>query len=51
MILGNGTIEFDEFLEMVGRRKKDTDEVSELREAFRVLDRDNDGRLTADEMR
>ena len=36
---------------MMARRRKDTDEVSELREAFRVLDRDGDGKLSASEMR
>jgi Ca2+-binding EF-hand superfamily protein len=33
---GNGTIEFEEFLQMMSRKMKDTDSEQELREAFQV---------------
>ncbi len=35
---GSGTIEFPEFLEMMGRKLKDVDSEFEIREAFRVFD-------------
>lgn len=35
-ILGNGTIDFPEFLTMMARKMKDTDSEEEIREAFRV---------------
>lgn len=36
LILGNGTIDFPEFLTMMARKMKDTDSEEEIREAFRV---------------
>lgn len=33
---GNGTIEFEEFLQMMSRKMKDSDSEQELREAFQV---------------
>lgn len=38
-ILGNGTIDFPEFLTMMARKMKDTDSEEEIREAFRVFDK------------
>lgn len=39
---GNGTIEFNEFLQMMSKKMKGADGEDELREAFRwVGDRDN----------
>lgn len=35
VILGNGTIEFNEFLQMMSKKMKDADSEEELREAFR----------------
>ena len=33
---GNGTIEFEEFLQMMSRKMKDSDSEQELREAFQA---------------
>ena len=41
--LGNGTIDFPEFLTMMARKMKDTDTEDEIREAFRVFDKDGNG--------
>uniref|UniRef100_T1K1M3 EF-hand domain-containing protein n=1 Tax=Tetranychus urticae TaxID=32264 RepID=T1K1M3_TETUR len=47
----NGTIEFNEFLHMMSRKMKETDKEEELREAFRVFDRNGDGFINAAELR
>ena len=39
--VGNGTIDFPEFLTMMARKMKDTDSEEEIREAFRVFDKVN----------
>jgi len=36
VILGNGTIDFPEFLTMMARKMKDTESEEKIREAFRV---------------
>ena len=41
---GNGTIDFPEFLTMMARKMKDTDSEEEIREAFRVFDKDGNGK-------
>ena len=43
MCEGNGTIDFDEFLNMMAKKMKETDSEEELREAFRVFDKDGNG--------
>ena len=48
---GNGVICFDEFLGMMAKKVKHSDRVSEIKEAFKVLDRDNDGFITAQELK
>ena len=48
---GNGTIDFEEFLLMMARKMKDTDSEEELREAFRVFDKDGNGFISAAELR
>src|ERR1700677_4130406 len=48
---GNGTIDFPEFLTMMARKMKDTDSEEEIREAFKVFDRDNNGFISAAELR
>ncbi|CAM1311893.1 Uncharacterised protein g5829 [Pycnogonum litorale] len=48
---GNGTIEFNEFLQMMSKKMKDTDNEEELKEAFRVFDKNNDGFISASELR
>ena len=40
LMLGNGIIDFPEFLTMMARKMKDTDSEEEIREAFRVFDKD-----------
>ena len=42
---------FDEFLGMMAKKVKHSDRVSEIKEAFKVLDRDNDGFITAQELK
>uniref|UniRef100_A0A8C6G6P8 EF-hand domain-containing protein n=1 Tax=Mus spicilegus TaxID=10103 RepID=A0A8C6G6P8_MUSSI len=41
----NGTIDFPEFLTMMARKMKDTDSEEEIREAFRVFDKDDNALL------
>ena len=48
---GNGTVEFPEFLELMGKKMKDTDTEEELVEAFKVFDRDGNGLITFIELR
>jgi calmodulin len=36
-------LEFDEFLQMMAKKMKETDGEEELREAFRVFDKDGNG--------
>ncbi|CAF3942809.1 unnamed protein product [Rotaria sordida] len=48
---GNGTIDFPEFLTMMARKMKDTDSEEEIREAFRVFDKDGHGFISAAELR
>jgi uncharacterized protein YneF (UPF0154 family) len=48
---GSGSIEFDEFLSMMGRKVQQADSESELRAAFAVFDRDNSGTISAEELR
>ena len=42
---------FAEFLTMMARKMKDTDSEEEIREAFKVFDRDNNGFISAAELR
>ena len=48
---GNGTIDFPEFLTMMAKKLKDTDTEEEIREAFRVFDKDGNGFISAAELR
>ena len=48
---GNGTIDFPEFLTMMARKMKDADTEEEIREAFRVFDKDSNGFISAAELR
>ena len=47
---GNGTIEFDEFLYMMSRQMREGDTEEEIIDAFRVFDKDEDGKITAAEL-
>ena len=51
LFLGNGTIDFPEFLTMMAKKMKDTDSEEELKEAFRVFDKDGNGYISAAELR
>ena len=49
-IVGNGTIDFGEFVQMMSRKVQDADTEAELREAFSVFDKDGDGFIGAREL-
>jgi len=48
---GSGTVDFSEFLAMMARKMRDTDSEEEIREAFRVFDKDGNGFISAAELR
>jgi len=48
---GNGTIEFDEFLSMMMKKAGEVDEEADLREAFKIFDRDKDGFISMTELK
>ena len=48
---GNGTIEFPEFLEMMKQKSSEVDQESDLREAFKIFDRDKDGYIDMKELK
>lgn len=48
---GNGSIEFPEFLAMMARKMKESNTEDDIRDAFRVFDTDNDGFISARELR
>lgn len=47
---GNGTIEFGEFLNVMARKMKENDADEELKEAFKVFDKDQDGHISPNEV-
>jgi calmodulin len=48
---GNDTIDFTEFLALMSRQMRQSDIEEELKQTFRVFDRDNDGFITPQELR
>merc|ERR1711997_1046624 len=48
---GNGTIEFEEFLSMMKQKANEVDEEADLREAFKIFDRDKDGYISMKELK
>ncbi|KAA3486406.1 hypothetical protein Goshw_019056 [Gossypium schwendimanii] len=48
---GNGTIEFGEFLNLMATKMKEAEAEDELKEAFRVFDKDQDGYISPYELR
>jgi hypothetical protein len=47
----SGTIEFNDFLNLMARKIKDADTEEEIKEAFRVFDKDQKGTISAAELR
>ncbi|NWQ72140.1 CALMS protein, partial [Neopipo cinnamomea] len=48
---GSGAVDFPEFLSLMARRMRDADGEEEIREAFRVFDKDGNGYISAAELR
>ncbi|XP_017148841.2 neo-calmodulin [Drosophila miranda] len=48
---GNGSIELEEFAFMIIRKMHDTNHEDELRDAFRVFDKENNGYITSSELK
>ena len=48
---GNGFLNFNDFLSIMARRKKDTSVEEDIIEAFKVFDRDGNGFISSEEMR
>ncbi|KAH6558451.1 hypothetical protein KP509_1Z063000 [Ceratopteris richardii] len=48
---GKGTIDFNTFLPLMARKMKDTDSEEELKEAFKVFDKERNGFISAAELR
>ena len=49
-ITGNGEIYFPEFITMMAKKMKDTDSEDEIREAFKVFDKDGNDFISAAEL-
>ena len=49
--IGNGSIDFPEFLSMMAGKVKDVDTAEELRQVFLVFDKDKDGFINARELK
>ena len=47
----DGQVNYEEFVTMMARKMKDTDSEEEIREAFRVFDKDGNGFISAAELR
>mmetsp|Transcript_12836 Transcript_12836/g.39506 ORF Transcript_12836/g.39506 Transcript_12836/m.39506 type:complete len:152 (+) Transcript_12836:179-634(+) len=47
---GNGSIDFAEFLTLMARKMKHSDGQDEIREAFKVFDKDGSGKISANEL-
>lgn len=48
---GDGTIDFKEFLAMMRKKSSETDQTEELRQAFRIFDKNKDGYIEAKELK
>merc|ERR1712176_1209874 len=48
---GNGTIEFDEFISMMKKKASEIEEEADLKEAFKIFDRDKDGFISMKELK
>ena len=47
----NGTIDFNEFITLMSKQSKPKDEDEELREAFKVFDKDGSGNISSIELK
>merc|ERR1711874_769510 len=47
----DGTIEFEEFISMMKKKASEVDEEADLREAFKIFDRDKDGFISMKELK
>lgn len=50
-LIGNGEIDFDEFLSMIAKKMADIDSEDELIQAFRIFDTNRTGYITVKEFR
>ena len=48
---GNGTIDFPEFLEMMKKKANEADQYEDLKEAFRIFDKNGDGYIDTKELK
>nr|XP_034323714.1 neo-calmodulin [Crassostrea gigas] len=48
---GNGSIDFEEFVLMMAKKLEKTNTEDEIREAFKLFDKDNNGCITVTELR
>lgn len=49
--MASGLVDFPSFISVMARKIKDVDNEEELREAFRIFDKEGNGFLTASELR
>ena len=49
--VGSGTVDFPEFLNMMAKKIQSTDSEDEIREAFRVFDREKTGHISGHDLR
>merc|ERR1712176_1143147 len=47
----SGKVDFSDFLQLMARKLKDVDSEEDVKEAFRVFDKDNNGLVSAQELR
>ena len=48
---GNGTLEFNEFCNLMARQMKETSQEEELRQRFKLFDQDGNGLISREELR
>ncbi|CAC5377258.1 unnamed protein product [Mytilus coruscus] len=48
---GSGTINFTEFTNMMGKKMENSNPVEDLREAFKIFDKNNDGKIDPNELK
>ncbi len=48
---GNGTLEFDEFCNLMARQMKETNQEEELKQRFKLFDKDGNGLIDREELR